>query len=178
MRVHGNAAEDKQHHVLLVHVDRDALDLVLRRDQARRAQVKASLFVHFANGAVEILFLLVDLPPWETPFGALLPALDQDGVSHFLIQHDGAADRDARLVLYKGLVRLFGMLGGEVGEKRAVGEHALGEDAQVHGRQARVERPDEIFVEPLRLLELEAYALHGLELFVGRVDDEADTQVI
>jgi hypothetical protein len=39
-------------------------------------------------------------------------------------------------------------------------KHAHGEDAQVHGRQAGILRPDEVFVEPLRLLDLEADALH------------------
>jgi hypothetical protein len=38
--------------------------------------------------------------------------------------------------------------------------------------------PDEVLVEPLCLLYLEADSLDRCELFVGKVYDEADTEVI
>lgn len=57
-------------------------------------------------------------------------------------------------------------------------EDELAEAAQVHGRQGRVLRPDEVLVEPLRLFDLEADSLDRGELFVGEVYDEADAEVV
>jgi hypothetical protein len=58
-------------------------------------------------------------------------------------------------------------------------EHELGELAQVHrGQAVGVQRADEVFVEPLRLLDLEAYALHRLQLFIRQVDDKAYAEVV
>lgn len=57
-------------------------------------------------------------------------------------------------------------------------EHEQGEAAQVHARQAGVQRAQEVFVEPLCLFDLKADALDGFELFTREVDDEADTEVV
>lgn len=57
-------------------------------------------------------------------------------------------------------------------------EHEQRKSAQVHGRQRGVQRADEVFVEPLRLLYLEAYSLDRLQLLVGQVDDEAHAEVV
>lgn len=57
-------------------------------------------------------------------------------------------------------------------------EYAHAEDAQGHGRQGWVQRTDEIFVEPLRFLNLETYALYRGEVFGGDIDNEADAKVV
>jgi hypothetical protein len=148
-------------------------------DQISLPQVVACLFPDFSHGAVEICLFLVDLSPGETPFCALLPSLDEYGVGHVLVEHDGATDGDAGLVGKKLLVGLLVQLFRVGGEERAMLEHELGELAQVHrGQVVGVERTDEVFVEPLCFLDLEAYSLHRLQFFIGKVDDEAHAEVV
>lgn len=47
-----------------------------------------------------------------------------------------------------------------------------------HGWQGRVQRPNEIFVEPLRFFDLEADSRDRREIFLGEVDDEADAKIV
>lgn len=179
IRVHGYPAEDIQEHALLAHSNRNALHLVFREHQAGFFKVIARLLVDFSYGAFQIRLVLVDLTPREAPFCALLPSLYQHSVGHVLVEHDGASDRHAGLVVQEVVEGLEKMVLGEACEERAVGKHALREATQVHGGQVcGVQGPNEVFVEPLRLLDLEADALHGLELFVGQVHDEADAEVV
>ena len=179
MCVHGDASEDVEHHALLAHSDGDLLHVLIGLHETGLVEVESCLLVDLAHGAVEVGLLLVDLASREAPLGALLPALDEHGMGHVVVEHDGAADGHARLVGEELVVGLLVELLGIGGEERTVLEHELGELAQVHRRQAgRVQRTDEVFVEPLCLLDLEADALHRLQLFVGQVDDEADAQVV
>ena len=57
-------------------------------------------------------------------------------------------------------------------------EDAQTESAQVQGGKGGIKRPDEVFVEPLCLLDLEADPLDRLKLLGRQIDDEPDTQVI
>lgn len=66
----------------------------------------------------------------------------------------------------------------ELAQHRTMLEYDHAELLQVHGGEGRVERADEVFVEPLCLLDLETYSFDGLEFFLGKVDDETDTEVI
>ena len=52
------------------------------------------------------------------------------------------------------------------------------ECSQRHGREGWIQRADEIFVEPLGFLDLEAYSGDGGEVLLGKVDDEADAEVV
>ena len=71
----GHASEGEEAHVLLTHSDVEMLDLVLvLGDQARLRDVVARLLPDLADGAVEILLVLVDLAAGKGPRGALLPA--------------------------------------------------------------------------------------------------------
>lgn len=177
--VHGHASEDVEHHALLAHGDGDALHLVLWQHQVGFLQVVARLFPDLSYGAVQVIFLLVDFAARKAPLGALLPALDQHRVGHVLVQHDGAADGHACLVGEELVVRLLVQLGRVCREQRTVLKHELRELAQVHRRQAMgIQRADEVFIEPLRFFDLEAYALDGEQLLLREVDDEADAQVV
>jgi len=51
----------------------------------------------------------------------------------------------------------------------------LEEGFQAERRERRIKRTDEVFVEPLCFLNLEAYALNAGEFFCGYVDDKSDT---
>ena len=175
----GHAAEDVQHHALLAHRHADALHLRLRQHQVRGAQVVPRLLPNLAHGAVQVGLLLVDLAAGEAPLGALLPALDQHGLGHILVEHDGAADGHADLVGEELVVGLGVQLRRVGREQRAVLEDEVRELAQVHRREAGgVQRADKVFVEPLGLLDLEADALHRQQLLAGQVDDEAHAQVV
>lgn len=159
--IHGYTAEDVQHHTLFAHRDGDLLHVLVGLDQISLAQIVAGLLPDFAHGAVEIRLFLVDLSARKTPFRALLPSLDQYRVCHVLVEHDGAAHWDAGFVGEELFVGLLVQLLRVGGEERAVLEHELGELAQVHrGQVVGVERTDEVFVEPLGFLDLEAYSLH------------------
>ncbi|OSS44686.1 hypothetical protein B5807_10585 [Epicoccum nigrum] len=177
--VHWYAAEDVQHHALLAHGNGDLLHLILRQHQPCFFQVVACLLPHLSHGAVQVVLLLVDLAAGKAPLGALLPAFDQHGVCHVLVQHDGAANGHAGLVGEELVVGLL-VQGGRVGgEERTVLEHELRELAQVHrGQAVRVQRADEVFVEPLCFFDLEANALDGEQLLLRQVDDEADAQIV
>lgn len=61
----------------------------------------------------------------------------------------------------------------EMRKQRTVLEDQEGESLQVQRREGGVEGSDEVFVEPLRLFDLEAYSLNGFELFLRKVDNEA-----
>lgn len=177
--VHGHASKDVEHHALFAHGDCNLLHVLVGHDQVCLVQVVARLFPDFSHCAVQVRLLLVDLAARKTPLGALFPALDQDCVGHVLVQHDGAPDRYAGLVGEELLIGLLVQLFRVGGEERTVLEHELGELAQMHrGQVVGVERADEVFIEPLGLLDLEANALDRLQLFVGQVDDEADAQVV
>ena len=153
--------------------------MFVRLDQISLPQVEACLFPDFSYGAIEIGLFLVDFSSRETPFCTLLPALDEYGVCHVLVEHNGPAHRDPCLVGKELLVGLLVQLLGVCREERAVLEHELGELAQMHrGQVVGVERADEVFVEPLGFLNLEAYSLHRLQFFIGKVDDEAHAEVV
>ena len=47
------------------------------------------------------------------------------------------------------------------------------EISEVERWQFRVQRPYEVFVEPLCFFDLKAYSLDRLELFFGEIDDES-----
>lgn len=55
-------------------------------------------------------------------------------------------------------------------------DHA--EALEVQRGQRGVERAHKVLVEPLGLLNLEAYPLDGAELLLGQVDNEAYTEVV
>ena len=52
------------------------------------------------------------------------------------------------------------------------------EISEVERWQFWVQRPYEVFVEPLRFFDLKAYSLNGLQFFFGEIDDESYAQVI
>ena len=47
------------------------------------------------------------------------------------------------------------------------------EISEIERRQFWVQRPYEVFVEPLCFFDLKAYSLDGFELFFGEIDDES-----
>lgn len=57
-------------------------------------------------------------------------------------------------------------------------EDSESERFQGQGGEGRIQRPDEVFVEPLRFLHLKAYPFDRLELLMRQVYNESDTQVI
>lgn len=57
-------------------------------------------------------------------------------------------------------------------------EDAQSERLQRQRRKSWVQRPNEVFVKPLRLLDLEANSFDRLELLARQVYNESDTQVI
>ena len=61
------------------------------------------------------------------------------------------------------------------GKYRAMLKNEETEVAQVQRWQPRVQRTDEVLVEPLCLLYLEAYPLYGFELFFRKIDYKAHT---
>lgn len=178
VRVHRHTAKDVQKHALFAHVDGDALHLAFGLHQASFLQIVTRLLVDLAYGAFQIRLVLVDFSSRETPLGALLPTLYQNRMGHVVVEHDGASHGDACLVLQEVLEGFEEMVLREASKERTMLEHALGEHAQVHRRQARVQRPDEVFIEPLCLLDLKADALDRLQLLVGQVHNEAHAEVI
>ena len=63
----------------------------------------------------------------------------------------------------------------EVGKQRAMLKHAETEFTERHGRQRRVQRANEVFVEPLCLLDLKTDSFDRFKLFLREVNDEPDT---
>lgn len=173
--VHGHSPEHIHPDILFPHVRLDARLLGLFRDQARLAHIEPGLFIGFSQRTIQILLVLVDLAARKAPTGSLLPSLDQKHLIHGIIQQDRATHRHA------GLVRE------ELGEGRQMlilregrKERTMLEDAQTeatkgHGREGRIQRSNEILVEPLGLLDLEAYSLDRAEFFLREIDDETDT---
>lgn len=158
--VEWHVPENEHPHMLLAHRDVNVLHVALvLRNQASSANVESSLLPHFADGAVEILLVLVDLATWERPRRALLPSLHEDHALHALIEQDGAAHGHAHLVCQELLVCCKVLLASEAAEERTMLEELQAELAEVHARQwtsyRRGEWPDEIFVIPLRLFDLE-----------------------
>jgi hypothetical protein len=107
VRVHGHATENVEHHGLFTHSDSDLFHVLVGLDQVGGPQVVARLLPDLSHGAVEIGLFLVDLASGETPFGALLPSLDEHGVGHVLVEHNGAAHGHACLVGEELLVGLL-----------------------------------------------------------------------
>jgi len=160
IRVHWDTTKDIQSHILLSHGDPYVFRIVFRGDQASSLDVKSRFFVDFADGTIQIRFFFVDFAPRKAPLGAFPPSLHQHGLVHGLIQKNGTADRNAGLVCYKLFIGLYPMLLRKLGKERTMLENEEAEAPEVHGRQARVKRADEILVEPLCFFDLEAYAFY------------------
>lgn len=142
--------------MLLAHGDFDELDVLLVRHKARVPDIETGFLVDLANGTVQIILVFVDLASWETPIGAFLPTFDQDDFIHILVQQDGSAHGNTSLVSEKlgegGNVMVMGPLR----QQRTVLENAQGKRLQGQRGKRRIERSDEVFVEPLGFLDLEA----------------------
>jgi hypothetical protein len=76
----------------------DVLYVVLVVDETSVSDLVAGFFVHLANGAIQVPFVLVDLAPGEAPAGTLLPSLDENGLVHGVIEQDGSSDGDSGFV--------------------------------------------------------------------------------
>ena len=114
-------AEDEHPHVLLAHRDIDVLGIPLFvRNDAGCTDVKPSLLPHLPDGAIEILFVLVNLATRERPRRALLPAFDEQHLLHALIKQDGATHGHAHLVCQKFLIRGEMLFAGEAAEEWTV----------------------------------------------------------
>ena len=57
-------------------------------------------------------------------------------------------------------------------------EDAQAEVTEGERGQVRIERADEVLVEPLRFFDLKAYSLYGFQFFLWQIDYEAYTEVI
>lgn len=57
-------------------------------------------------------------------------------------------------------------------------EDAEREGFKGEGRESRIQRPDKVFVEPLRFLYLKTDPFDGFELLPWEVNNEADAEVI
>lgn len=57
-------------------------------------------------------------------------------------------------------------------------EYAQAEGAECHGRQGRIQRTDEVLVEPLGFFDLKAYPRDRGEILLGEVNDETDAEVV
>lgn len=57
-------------------------------------------------------------------------------------------------------------------------ENAQAEITEGEGRKVRIERADEVFVEPLCFFDLKAYSLHRFQFFLWQIDYEAYTEII
>lgn len=57
-------------------------------------------------------------------------------------------------------------------------ENAQAEIAEGERREVRIERADEVFVEPLCFFDLKAYSLHRFQFFLWQIDYEAYTEII
>ncbi|PNY29886.1 hypothetical protein TCAP_00200 [Tolypocladium capitatum] len=164
--VHRDVAKNVEAELLLSHGDLDVLGLLLDGHQTGSANVQASFFVYLPNSAVQIVFVFVDLASRETPVSALLPALDEHHRVHCLVEHDGAANGDSCLVLQKLLKRLC----------RAVLKDPQAKCSERHGWESWIKRSDEVFVEPLRFLDLETYSGNRGQVLLREVDYEADAE--
>lgn len=100
--------------MLFSHSDVNILDIPLVfRNQTSRAHVESGLLPHFADSAIDVFLIFVDLSAWEGPRRAFLPALDEHHALHALIEKDGAAHRHAHLVCQELLIRGKMLLAGE-----------------------------------------------------------------
>jgi hypothetical protein len=107
--------------VLLAHRDIDVFDIPLFvGDDASGTYIKSSLLPYLADGAIEILFVLVDLATRERPRRALFPAFDEHHLLHALIKQDGAAHWHAHLICQKFLVCGEMLFAGEAAQERTV----------------------------------------------------------
>ena len=167
MSILWHAPENVQPHVLLSHGDFDELDIFLILDQSGFPNVKTSFLVDFSNGAVDVFLIFIDFASWKTPVGAFLPTLDQDHLIHVMIEHDGTAHRDPGFVGQE-----FGKRGDVVivrplGHQWAMLKDAQSKGFQGQGRESRIQRPNEVFVEPLCFFNLKTDAFNRFELFSG-----------
>lgn len=95
-----------------------------------------------------------------------------------MVQHDGAANGDSRFVLEELLECLRMILDGKGSEERAMLKNSQTKSPQRHRRQGRVQWPNEIFIKPLRFLDLKAYSGNRRQVFLWEVDDEADAKIV
>lgn len=173
-----DTTEDEELHVLGSHGLLDVFDPPRICDQAGSFDVEASLFPCFADSAIQVVFILVYLAAREAPRAILLPAFDQQDLVHVVVQQDSAANWHTVLVLQETVEGISHVLLGPVLEERASLCDALEERFQAEGRQGWVKWTDEVLVEPLCFLDLEAYSLDAGKFFCGYVDNEPDTEVI
>lgn len=178
LRIHGDASEDVQPHMLFAHRDFDVLDVLFILDQASFSKIKPRLLVYLSNRAVQVLLILVDFTSRKTPAGTLLPSFDQDHMVHGIIEQNRSSHGNSSLVSQE-----LGE-GGEVMVVRPLRhERAMLKDAhrkclERQRREGRIERPNKVLVEPLCLLHLEADTLDRLEFLPRQVYDKPNTQVI
>lgn len=57
-------------------------------------------------------------------------------------------------------------------------KHSFTEAAEVHGRQGRIERADEIFVKPLCFFKMEAYSASIRQVLQGKILYKSRAQVV
>jgi hypothetical protein len=164
--------------MLFAHGDFDELDFLIILDQSGFTNIVASFLVDFTDGTVEILLVLVDFSTGKAPVGALLPAFDEDDLIHLTIQHDSSTNRHPGLVGQELGERCHVVILRPICHERTVLKDSQGERLKGERRQGRIERPDKILVEPLCLLNLEAYPLNRFQFFTRQVYNEADAQVI
>lgn len=136
--IHRDVAEDIETKLLLAHGYLNVLWLLLGRNQTCFAKIKTGFLVDFSDRTVQVVLILVDLTPREAPVGALLPTLDKDDRVHGMVEHDGAANGHARLVLQEFFKSLGVVLDREGCQQRAMLEDAEAKGSQGHGRQGRV----------------------------------------
>jgi hypothetical protein len=170
--VERNIAEDEHPHMLLAHRDVNVLHVpLILRDQASSTNVESGLFPDFTDSAVEVLLVLVDLATWERPRRAFLPPLHKHHPLHTLVEQDGTTHRHAHFVCQELLVCRKMLLASEAAQERTVLEKLQAELPQVHAGQRppyrRGQRPNEIFVVPLRLFDLETQARDAFEFGFG-----------
>lgn len=178
LRIHGYTSKDVKPHMLFAHRDLDVLDVLFVLDQASFSEIQARFLMHLSDRAVQVLLILVDFTARKTPTRTLLPPFYQDHMVHGIVEQDRASHGDPSLVgqeLGKG---------GDVMVVRPLRhEWAMLKDAhrkRLEGqrREGRIERPNKVLVEPLRLFNLEADALNRLEFLPRQVYDKPHTQVI
>lgn len=161
-----------------MHSDLEGVNRRILLNEAGGAEIVTRLFVHLSNGAVNIVFVFVDLASRKTPARPFLVPPDKHCGIHRIVEHDGSSHGDSRLVLHKFVEGLEVDIGREGGEKGTVLEHLQAEGSQRHGWQGGVQGSDEVFVEPLRLFNLKTDARYRGEVLPGEVYDESDAEVV
>jgi len=144
--------------------DINVLGSLAVRSETSFLNIEAGLLVDFSSGAIKVLCVLVDLASWKTPLGRLLPALDEDGMSHIMVEHNGTSDGDACLVGGELFVR-DDMVVFEGGKERTLLKDEGAKALEGERWEGRVEGSYEVFVVPVAFFYLEYYALDGFEFF-------------